>query len=429
MLRRGGARVMLPPPMILAAPPSDLRQLLAQRDYVLFWLNRFSAVIAVQIQSVAIGWQVYVMARQTGSVAQGAFMVGMIGLAQFLALLSLTLNAGEAADRLDRKKIMRLALCVEVVSAALLAWLAWRGHPQLWPIFCIALAFGGARAFYSPASGAMGPMLVPRELLPRAIAFNSLAWQGGAILGPAIGGLLCAVSPTLAFATSAVLYLLCIGVLFGIRANTRPASAGGSRVALIREGLAYVWTNKILLGATSLDLFAVLLGGATALLPVFARDVLHVGADGFGILRAAPAVGATAVAILMAVKPIRQRAGVWMFGGVAIFGVATIVFGLSQSLWVAVAALVVLGAADMVSVFVRGTLEQLVTPDPMRGRVMAVSGLFIGASNELGEFESGVAARFLGPVGAAVFGGVGAIVVTGAWAAMFPALRKADRLA
>jgi MFS family permease len=420
---------MLAASMTTLAQPSTLRQLLAQRDYVLFWLNRFSAVIAVQIQSVAIGWQVYAVARQTGSVAQGAFMVGMIGLAQFLALLAFTLNAGEAADRLDRRKIMATALCVEVASAALLAWLAWRGDPQLWPIFAVALGFGAARAFYSPASGAMGPMLVPREILPRAIAFNSLAWQSGAILGPAIGGLLCAVSPTAAFATSMVIYLFCIGLVLAIRTNTKPASQGGSRMALIREGLAYVWSNKIVLGATSLDLFAVLLGGATALLPVFARDVLHVGAEGFGILRASPAIGATAIAILMAVRPIRRHAGLWMFAGVALFGVATIVFGLSRSLWVSVVALAILGGADMVSVFVRGTLVQLVTPDAMRGRVMAVGGLFIGASNELGEFESGVAARFLGPVGAAIFGGVGAIVVTGTWAWLFPALRKADRLA
>jgi MFS family permease len=420
---------MVRAPMVPPASPSAFRQLLGQRDYVLFWLNRFTAVIAVQIQSVAIGWQVYIVARETGSVAQGALMVGMIGLAQFLALLAFTLNAGEAADRLDRRKIMNAALCVEVVSAALLAWLAHRGHPELWPIFAIALGFGAARAFYSPASGALGPMLVPREVLPRAVAFNSLAWQSGAILGPAIGGLLCAFSPTLAFAISAGLYLVCIALISAIRQNTKPVTQAGSRLALIREGLAYVWTNKLVLGATSLDLFAVLLGGATALLPVFARDVLHVGAEGFGILRASPAIGATLVAVVLATQPIRKHAGLWMFGGVAVFGVATLAFGLSRHLWLSVTALAVLGAADMVSVFVRGTLVQLVTPDVMRGRVMAVSGLFIGASNELGEFESGVVARFLGPIGAAMFGGVGAIVVTGAWAWMFPQLRKVDRLA
>jgi hypothetical protein len=202
----------------------------------------------------------------------------------------------------------------------------------------------------------------------------------------------------------------------------------GSRWTLIKEGLAYTWRNKIVFGSISLDLFAVLLGGATALLPVFARDVLHVGAEGFGVLRAAPAVGATLVAIFLASHQIRRRAGLLMFGAVAVFGAATIVFGLSQWMWLSVAALAILGGADMVSVYIRQTLVQLVTPDPMRGRVAAVSGLFISASNELGEFESGVAARFLGPVGAAVFGGVGALIVTGAWARMFPELRKADRL-
>jgi MFS family permease len=427
-LRRGVTGGMLRPFMASPASPSALRQLLAQPDYVRFWLNRFTDVVAVQIQSVAIGWQVYIVARESVGVAQAAFMVGMIGLAQFIAVLGCTLNAGEAADRLDRKKIMMAAMTIEVISAGVLAWLAWLGHPHLWPIFTVALFFGAARAFYSPASGAMGPMLVPREILPRAVAFNSLAWQGGSIVGPAIGGLLCAISPTVAFATSAALYVICILVLSGIRQNTKPVTQAGSRMALVREGLAYVWTNKIVLGATSLDLFAVLLGGATALLPVFAKDVLHVGAEGFGILRAAPAIGATTMAVILASRPIRQRAGLWMFGGVAVFGAATVVFGLSNSLWLSVAALAVLGGADMISVFVRSTVVQLAVPDAMRGRVMAVSGLFIGASNELGEFESGVVARFLGPVRAALFGGIGALAVTGLWAWMFPALRKADRL-
>jgi hypothetical protein len=225
-----------------------------------------------------------------------------------------------------------------------------------------------------------------------------------------------------------VLYLVGAALIAPISENTRPQVSAGSRWALMKEGLAYVWRQKIVFGAISLDLFAVLLGGATALLPVFARDVLHVGAQGFGLLRSAPAVGATFVALGLAIRPIRSRAGVFMFGGVAVFGAATIVFALSQSLWLSVAALAVLGGADMLSVFVRQTLVQLVTPDPMRGRVAAVSTLFIGASNELGEFESGVVARFLGPVGAAIFGGVGALIVTGLWARLFPDLRRADRL-
>ena len=403
--------------------------LLRHRPFVLFWGAKFIDVVAVQIQAVAIAWQVYALARLTAGIGEAAFIVGMIGLAQFAALLACTLNAGETADRHDRRLIMMVALGVEVVCSAGLLLLARQGHTQLWPIIALALVFGAARAFFSPASGAMGPMLVPRELLPKAIAWNSLAWQSASIVGPAIGGLLCAISAEAAYAGALSLYLVSMLLLALIRAETRPQLQPGSRAALIKEGLVYVWTNKIVLGAISLDLFAVLLGGATALLPVYARDVLHVGAEGFGILRAAPALGASAVAILLAAFTIRRRAGVYMFLAVGLFGVATIVFGLSKLLWLSVIALAVLGAADMVSVYIRQTLVQIVTPDIMRGRVSAVSGLFIGASNELGEFESGVAARFLGPVGAAVFGGVGAIAVTGIWAGLFPALRKADRLA
>jgi MFS family permease len=272
-------------------------------------------------------------------------------------------------------------------------------------------------------------MLVPRHLLPNAIAWNSLNWQSASILGPAMGGLLCAHSPALAYSVTGVLYVVGLGVLMLVRTNTKPEHQHGSRIELIKEGLAYVWRQKIVFGAISLDLFAVLLGGATALLPVFARDVLHVGPEGFGVLRASPAIGATAVALLLAVKPIRRHAGLLMFGGVAVFGLATIVFALSRVMSLSIVALAVLGGADMISVYVRQTLVQLVTPDHMRGRVAAVSTLFIGASNELGEFESGVVARLLGPVGAALFGGIGALVVTGLWAKLFPDLRKADELA
>ncbi len=412
-----------------APPLNETAALLRHRPYMLFWAAKFTSVLAVQVQAVAIAWQVYALARLTSGVREAAFIVGMIGLAQFVALLALTLNAGETADRHDRRLIMIISLTVEVLCAGGLLLLARAGHPQLWPIIAIALVFGGARAFFSPASGAMGPMLVPRELLPKAVAWNSLAWQSASIFGPAIGGILCAVSAQTAYAGALILFSLSILMLALIRANTRPVLQPGSRAELIKEGLVYVWTNKIVLGAISLDLFAVLLGGATALLPVYAKDILHVGAEGFGILRTAPAIGASAVAILLAFVSIRRRAGLFMFASVALFGLATIVFGLSKLLWLSVAALAVLGAADMVSVYIRQTLVQIVTPDVMRGRVSAVSGLFIGASNELGEFESGVAARLLGPIGAAVFGGVGAIIVTGLWASWFPALRKADRLA
>jgi len=404
------------------------RALLKERDYLLFWCARWTASLGAQIQSVALGWQMYALARKTMSVEQSAFLVGMIGLAAFLPVLLLILSAGEIADRHDRRRVLLLCHLGEIVSVGILVYATWRGEATVTLLLVVAAMFGAARAFFAPASTAMGPMLVPRSLLPRAIAWNSLAWQTASIAGPAIGGILVAASTARAYEAAFAFYLVAAGSIFLIRTKTQPQVQPGSRWTLMKEGLAYVWRQKIVFGAISLDLFAVLLGGATALLPVFARDVLHVGAEGFGLLRAAPAVGATIVALGLAARPIRSKAGVYMFGGVAVFGAATIVFALSQSLWLSVAALAVLGGADMLSVFVRQTLVQLVTPDPMRGRVAAVSTLFIGASNELGEFESGVVARFFGPVGAAIFGGVGALVVTGVWARLFPALRRADRL-
>jgi predicted MFS family arabinose efflux permease len=268
-------------------------------------------------------------------------------------------------------------------------------------------------------------MLVPREILPRAIGWNTLAMQGGMVLGPWLGGLLCAISVPAAYGTSAALYVAAGVAVSFITANTQPDHKGGARLKLIAEGLAYVWSNKIVFGAISLDLFAVLLGGVTALLPVFARDILHIGPDGFGLLRSGPAIGGGLMALALSTRPIQRDAGFWMLVSVAAYGFATIIFAVSTWIWVSMVALAALGAADAVSVFVRQSLIQIVTPDPMRGRVTAVSSLFISASNELGEFESGVAARFLGPIGAAIFGGVGSIALTGVWAKMFPALRDA----
>ena len=417
-------------PIPADAPTSDSssRALLRERDFLLFLVARFCSTLGVQIQSVALGWQVYAIARLTHSVGESAFLVSMIGLAQFIPLLLLTLIAGETADRLTRKRIIAISLTLDAMSAGVLLVLALSGSHHLWPIFAISVLFGASRAFLSPASSAMGPMLVPRSLLPRAIAWNSLAWQGGAIAGPALGGLLLIHSPGLAFGGSVVLYLLAATLALLVRHATKPERQEGSRVELIKEGLSYVWNNKIVFGSISLDLFAVILGGATALLPVFAKDVLHIGPGGFGLLRASPAIGAALVGIYLASNPIRRHAGHIMFAGVAVFGLATVVFGLSKLQWLSVGALAVLGGADMLSVYVRQTLVQIVTPDAMRGRVAAVSGVFISASNELGEVESGAAAWLLGPVGAAVFGGVGAIAVTALWAYLFPALRKADRL-
>jgi MFS family permease len=411
------------------SPASGSSSLLHQRPYMLFLSARFLGSIGGQAQTVTIAWQVYTLARLHGDVRHSAFALGMIGLAQFIPVVLLTLTAGEAADRYDRRLIATVCMLAEAVTVSALVAFALMGLKVIWPIYAIAFAFGICRTFLNPANTALGPMLVPRELLPRAIAWNSLAWQAASIIGPLVGAALLAISPAVSYGVTLALYLISAVALFLIRGVTKPAAQAGSRWTLVKEGLAYVWNNKIVFGAISLDLFAVLLGGATALLPVFAIDVLHVGAPGIGILRAGSAGGAALTAIVLAARPIQRKAGITMFLGVAMFGAATVVFGLSKSMTLSVLALAVLGGADMLSVYVRQTLVQITTPDIMRGRVAAVSTLFIGASNELGEFESGVVARILGPIGATVFGGVGALIVTGVWASIFPALRKADRLA
>jgi MFS family permease len=396
--------------------------------FAFFLAGRFFGTLANGSQAVVIGWEVYEIARRTMPVEEAAFAVGMVGLVEFLPLFFLTLLAGETADRYNRRRIIALCYLAQLLTAVGLAIHSSFGS-ELWPIFALAVLFGIARAFFQPTASALGPMLVRPEQLTRAIALSSLTVQLAAILGPALGGLLCAVSPVLAYGACACLYGAAASCALMIRANTSPAfEHGRSRLAQIREGLGYVWGNKLVLGAISLDLFAVLLGGATGLLPVFARDVLHVGPEGFGILRAGPAIGAVLVGSYLAARPIRTRVGAKMLLAVALFGLMTLVFAYSESFWLSVAALAALGGADMVSVFTRQSLVQIATPDRMRGRVSAVSTLFIGASNELGEFESGVVARFLGPVGAAAFGGYGSLFVTALWAWLFPALRKADRL-
>jgi MFS family permease len=411
-----------------ASPLPPARALLREGDYLRFWASRWLGGLGSQVQSVTMGWQVYELSRRTLDVPSSAFNVSLIGLITFAPLFLLALPAGETADRHDRRAVLLFCYAGEIATVAVLAWAAFAHAASVPLLLGAALAFGASRAFFSPAMTALGPMMVPRALLPRAIAFNSLAWQSASIAGPAIGGLLVAISPGAAFATTLALYLAATLALLSIRASTRPQAQPGSRLALVREGLDYVWSNKVVFGAISLDLAAVILGGATALLPAFARDVLHVGAQGFGLLRSGPALGATLVGLVLAAQPIRRRAGAVMFAGVAVFGAATVVFGLSKLVWLSVIALAVLGGADMLSVFVRQTLVQLMTPDAMRGRVAAVSTLFISASNELGEFESGLAARLLGAIGAVVFGGAGALAVTGVWARAFPALRRADRL-
>jgi MFS family permease len=402
--------------------------LLREPDYLKFWASRWMGGFGSTIQSVAMGWQVYTLSRRTLDVAHAAFNVSLIGLVTFVPLLLLALPAGETVDRRDRRGVLALCYGAEIAGAGALAYVSLTGQASVAILLAVAVIFGAARAFFQPALTALGPMLVPRALLPRAIAWNSLAGQTASVAGPAAAGLLVALSPGTAYGVVLGLYVASAICLIFIRRPTKPAPQSGSRIELVREGLAYVISNKVVLGAISLDLVAVLLGGATALLPAFARDVLKAGPEGFGILRMGPAVGATVVGLLLAWRPIRHKAGVIMLFGVAVFGAATVLFGYSRWLGLSVVALAVLGGADMLSVFVRQTLVQLVTPDHMRGRVAAVSTIFISASNELGEFESGLAARFLGVVGAAVFGGFGAVAAAGGWSLLFPALRRADRL-
>jgi MFS family permease len=400
------------------------------RDFRLLWLGRVAAVLGIQIQSSALLWQVYEIARRDHPIAEASLYLGLVGLCQFLPLLAFTLPAGAMADRRDRKHTVTLSIIVESLCAVAFLTMAIHGNPPLWGLLSVAAVFGAARAFLAPASQAFLPMVVPRASLPPAIAAQSIAFQTGAIAGPALGGVIVGINTPLAYASSVGLFLLAIGSLLLIKTKGKPAPSPNklSAIQQVREGLSYVFKTKIVLGAISLDLVVVLLAGVALLTPIFARDILHVGAMGFGFLRASFGVGALVMALYLSRFPIVRRGGHWMFASVAVFGLCTLIFGLSTSVWLSAAVLFLGGAADMISVNIRQTLIQLATPDHMRGRVSSVSMLFIGASNELGEAYSGVAVRFLGPIGAAVFGGIGALTSTGLWAKMFPDLRKADRL-
>jgi MFS family permease len=399
------------------------------RDYRVFWAARLASTIGNTMLVVVIGIHVYDIARfQEGmSIQEASFWLGMIGLAQFLPLFVLTLFAGYVADRVDRRWIVRTSLAMEMLAAAALAALVWFEAMSLVPLFAVAVLLGIGRAFAGPALSSIAPNLVPPALLPGAIALNAIAWQTGAIAGPLLGGAAYALSPSLTYEASTCLYAVSLGCMLLIRPIPRGNAGASHPLRAVIEGLAYVRDNKIVLGAISLDLFAVLLGGATAMLPVYARDILHVGSEGLGALRAAPAVGAALTALFLARRPLKRHVGVKMFMCVGLFGAATIVFGESRWMWLSLAALFVIGASDMVSVYVRSSLIQLHTPDAMRGRVSAVSGLFISASNELGEFRAGLAGAALGPIIAVAGGGALAVVVTGFCAWAFPSLRKADR--
>jgi MFS family permease len=400
-------------------------------DFRAYWLARLTSTIGQMAMVIVIGWQVYAIARDPNGLAMGlkeaSFQLGLIGVVQFAPLFLLTLVTGWTADRLDRRWIARGSIALELACAAALGFFAWTGTTTLAALYVVAALLGVARAFAGPALQALAPNLVPRPMLPRAIALSSIAWQSGAIAGPAIGGYLYALAPAAPYVGSAILFaisLICLATIGPV--PSARLQRGPNPWHQMVEGLRYVRHNRLVLGAISLDLFAVLLGGATAMLPVYARDILHSGPEGLGHLRAAPAVGATLTAAFFAGRPLKSHVGLKMLAAVAVFGAATIVFGLSRSMPLSLACLVLLGAADMFSVYVRQSLIQLYTPDAMRGRVGAVSSLFISASNELGEAESGFLAALIGPVAAVVAGGVGAIVVVGVWARKFPELRLAS---
>jgi MFS family permease len=393
-----------------------------------FMTARFMVTVSSEMQSVAVGWQIYELTHRP-------FDLGIVGLAQFLPGILLFLIAGHTADRVARLRILRtcygaFSVCSFLLLGATLAGARLGGLTSVYPIYFILLLNGTVRAFNGPASQAFLPLLVPEEHFPNAVAWGSSIFQTATIAGPMLGGVLYGItgSPAPVYALAAASYLGALACMSRVRVKTEERAKTAASLAIVLEGLTYIWRNKLVLGAISLDLFAVLLGGAVALLPVYAREILNVGAFGLGVLRSAPGVGAVAMAIVVAHRPLRRRAGSAMLLCVFAFGAFTIIFGLSHSLTISLVSLVLLGASDMVSVIVRHTVIQLSTPDAMRGRVSAVNMVFIGASNEVGQFESGLTAQWFGTVPAVVIGGLGTIVIVVLWSVMFPSLRKVDRL-
>jgi MFS family permease len=410
---------------------SDPTHPLQIRDYRLIWLTRFTSVSAQVGMVVVIGAQVYQIARQVHSMspAEAAFLLGLLGLAQFVPFLLLTPLAGLVADRMDRRFVAASSAAIDLGVVVTLALANAYGFLSLELLFAMAAAHGGARVFAGPSIGAIVPNVVPAALLPKAIAFSSIAWQSAAVLGPMVAGFLLARDPALPYWFGSGLLVIGIAAVLAVRPIPLPVIENDPPLKLMADGARFVWHERFLLGCVTLDLFAVLLGGATAMLPAFAYDVLHVGDEGLGVLRAAPALGAVFVALWLSFFPLHKNVGAKMLWSVAAFGLATLVFGLSTSFPLSLAMLTLLGAADGISVFIRNTLVQLNTPDEMRGRVSSISGLAISASNELGEMQSGLVAAFIGPVAAVALGGIGAIVVTAIWAGLFPELKNAKTFA
>ncbi len=412
----------------LAALRIPSLEIFRHRAYAQYWAARWFGTFAVQMQVTAMGWQIYDEARAHGqSIAEAAFLLGLVGLAQFLPLLVLSLFGGQAADRYNRRLILVACFGSKALIALGLAVASQFGADVVIPaIFAAAIVTGATNAFMPPAATALLPMLLPREELPQGIAWSSLAFQSSLIIGPAVGGVIYAFGPVVPYTATLVLLLVAAVLMLTLKAPKQNEVRDARTIGMIIEGLRFVWANKIVLGAISLDLVVVLLAGAIALLPVFARDILHAGPSELGILRSAMGVGAATVALWLALKPLRARVGFWMFGATIVFGIATIVFGLSQWMWLTTLSLAIAGGVDMISVYVRQTLIQLNTPDEMRGRVGAVSFVFISASNELGDFEAGLMARIFGPVLAVALGGAAAVVASLGWMRLFPELAKAD---
>lgn len=390
-------------------------------NYVYYWWARFCSTFAVQILAVSVAWQVYDLTRNP-------MHLGVLGLVQFLPLLLLVLVTGAVADRFGRRRVMRLSVVLELLCALAILAYARMGASSPLPIFGAVTLLAVARAFFGPASQSLVVNLVPKEDFANAVTWNSSAWQVASIVGPAMGGLLYGVSAVTAYGAACLMLAMSWLLLSRIPEPSRPDSPRRVTFDSLFDGLRFIKKEQVVLGAISLDLFAVLLGGAIALLPVYARDILHLGPWGLGLLRAAPGVGAVIMAGLLAMKPIRDHAGRILLGFVALFGLFTALFGISTTPWLSILLLVLVGGADMVSVVIRETLLQLWTPDEVRGRVNAANMVFLGASNELGEFRAGFMAAWIGVVPAVVFGGVGAILVAGVWAWCFPRLRDARYL-
>ena len=391
------------------------------KSFMRYWLARFFSTFSVQIVSVAVGWQIYDLTRDP-------FDLGLVGLIQFAPSLLLVLVTGAVADRFGRRMIMGTSALLEAVCALAILYLTITGVASPMPIFVVLFLFGIARAFFAPASAALLANVVPEKDFANAVAWNSSAWQTASIAGPAVGGLLYGLSATTAYGVAAFMMMVSGILSFMIPKPAQHSEVERPSLQTLFAGFRYIYHEKIVFGAISLDLFAVLLGGAVALLPVYARDILDLGPSGLGMLRAAPGIGAVVMALWLSGGPIRDHAGMVMFVFVALFGVFTSVFGASSIAWLSILALALAGAADMVSVYVRETLIQIWTPDRLRGRVNAVNMVFVGASNELGEFRAGSMAALIGTVPAVVFGGIGTVGVAIVWAIMFPALRKARHL-